>query len=282
MAEEKRWVDTTTGIVTVNGVIVAVAGSVVTWFINNAASLPWFDIIAIFAGIALATFLVLSLSRPSLRNLVWGRPFRFLKSIRVTSAQRLINVYKEGEEHGFASATGELQPVLDRLEKELQKLDKESKTSTQKNIEAFSKTTEKLTIALRRNHELTNKCEELQQRLDEEQRKQRANERKAKAALPRPVPRWRIYQDQEQHDVFYLKNSVDRSVAREVRLESQNLEFLDGAHWEDASGGSLNAFQAAIINTYSNTTEIQVKVSWYDHDDDHVWEVVPIRLDLPF
>ena len=64
---------TTGGIVLIQGVVTAVVSVVVTWAINNAADLPWLLITAVFLGVAVVVFIVLSFFSRRLRRAIWVR-----------------------------------------------------------------------------------------------------------------------------------------------------------------------------------------------------------------
>lgn len=70
---------TTGGIILIQGVVTAVVSVVVTWLINNAADLPWLLIAAVFVGVAVVVFVVLSLFSKRLRKSIWVRFGKWLR-----------------------------------------------------------------------------------------------------------------------------------------------------------------------------------------------------------
>lgn len=93
--------------------------------------------------------------------------------------------------------------------------------------------------------------------------------------LPAPDPRWRIYLPDGEEFVHVLENTVERSVAKEVRLESDAFEFLDGAHWEDLSGKSKGDFSGRSKQSQPDwQTTTQFIVTWFNENNVKNSEVV--------
>lgn len=88
------------------------------------------------------------------------------------------------------------------------------------------------------------------------------------APLPLPSPRWSVYADNSgDHQDWILRNSVPRSVAREVRIESDgDLHIIDAGHWADLSGGdegALGSFQGT-LSRRGEESGVVFNITWYD------------------
>lgn len=88
--------------------------------------------------------------------------------------------------------------------------------------------------------------------------------------LPSPTPRWRIYESEPEGDGldFVVENSVERSVALEVRLEASAsyFEFYDGAHWAEASGVCTRAFRGKISSWARDRGGVDFDITWIDEN----------------
>jgi hypothetical protein len=84
-------------------------------------------------------------------------------------------------------------------------------------------------------------------------------------AVPLPTPRWSVHRADGEDTLVILHNSVDRSVAREVRLESANFDFHDGAHWEEISGVADGEFNG-VANLTGYDKLVRFEISWYDEN----------------
>lgn len=355
MADGKRWVDTTTGIVTVNGVIVAVVSSVVTWLLTNAAALPWLALIGVFAAVAGFTFIVVSVARRRLRELIWVRPIKWISGLRVTTSKVRMAIEEAGHQRRSEEVAIErarsLQPAWkvsarDRLfghtnlfwlENSGYEVFDVSLTCAPEYFtlegevffgggfgtnapgghvgkQFFGAPTERgriegvpfLVTWRDRNgdkceREIFMPPEEILLGHDDAVEEARMNgwkegyaarveaeqsdaspSVKAVPPLPLPAPRWRIYRDSDDENKFHLQNTVKRSVAKEVRLESPNLGFWDGAHWEDASDVVLHDFHATFVDVDFSNDAIGVLVYWYDENHQQKWENLRLELEQPF
>lgn len=90
-------------------------------------------------------------------------------------------------------------------------------------------------------------------------------------AIPLPQPRWSIYLDQGDSSDgmdYVIRNTVPRSVAREVRLEAEVdcFEFFDAAHWENMSGVSMEEFRGSTKPEMNWARErgFDLFIEWYD------------------
>jgi hypothetical protein len=85
--------------------------------------------------------------------------------------------------------------------------------------------------------------------------------------LPLPRPRWSVYLDEER-DLYKLRNSVERSVANEVRLEvpGGGFTFSDGAHWSSIWGNQERSFDGMPTGN-SSTNGVYFEVTWFDEND---------------
>ena len=250
------WVQSTAGAIVVNGVIVAVVSAVVTWIINNAASLPWTWILVTFGVVAFAIFLVLSVVRKSLRSLIWRRPTAWLWSFRPVSYRR--------HARELASQAAATKLVADW---------------SFEAVEGVRLSIPDVVAALQTQiSEQKDKIEELGEELDRLAPKrglkidEAANEAAARGSLgpmpaniPAPRPRWRIYLPDGEESAFVLANTVDRSTAKEVRLESGEFDFWDGAHWEDVSGVQAVTFKGRATDSEKPwESSAQFIVNWFN------------------
>lgn len=81
----RPWAQSPTGQMVVNGTISGGVGAIIAWLLNNATNLPWLAIGAVFVGGTALAFLVLTLVRRNLRELLWIRPFKWLIGLRITT-----------------------------------------------------------------------------------------------------------------------------------------------------------------------------------------------------
>ena len=94
------------------------------------------------------------------------------------------------------------------------------------------------------------------------------------SSVPAPKPRWLIRQGPD-FETFVIENRVERSLAREVHLESTEFEFRDGAHWKDLSGKTTEQF-AGVPTAYKNS--IEIRVEWYAESSALQTEIVNVDL----
>jgi hypothetical protein len=88
--------------------------------------------------------------------------------------------------------------------------------------------------------------------------------------LPLPDPRWTVYESPKadsDFNTFTLRNAVPRSVAREVRIETdEDFKVTDAGHWADLSGEANGEFRGNMtINGRANGVRFQIV--WYDEND---------------
>lgn len=104
--------------------------------------------------------------------------------------------------------------------------------------------------------------------------------------LPLPAPRWRI--DRESDDptgeTYNIVNSIERSVAREVRVNDSHDDYgepngvatiLDGGHFEDLSGRSSGTFRAR-LGSRTRQGGGTLSVTWYDENNAQQHEYVRV------
>lgn len=100
--------------------------------------------------------------------------------------------------------------------------------------------------------------------------------------LPLPLPRWSVYYPDEA-DIYpgvtnlMLRNSVDRSIAREVRLEHHGdaFTFESGAHWAQMNGTSTEEF-IGVVSELGEFYGVHFEVSWYDENGTHRFEEISV------
>lgn len=86
---------------------------------------------------------------------------------------------------------------------------------------------------------------------------------------PLPQPRWMIAPaPSEKRGEYVLRNSVPRSVAKEVRLEAEaEFKIISAGHWKDLSGtedkGKIGDFIGA-FTSQGETFGVRFVVGWYD------------------
>lgn len=100
-------------------------------------------------------------------------------------------------------------------------------------------------------------------------------------SIPPPEPRWSVtHLDTDLgtglHE-FAIKNSVPRSVAKEVRVEKGDLyRVTDAGHFENLSGEGEALFRAEVHDPGS-TDGFVMTISWYDDDYIKKFEVLYIQ-----
>jgi hypothetical protein len=180
----------------------------------------------VVGGLILALILWVISRIPKLRKPVFGgisRLGRFLRSVRVTTTNRIEREYERGVDEGWAGHEREV----------------EEETKLGREISIFTTPREDL-------------------------------KREAPAPRPAPKPRWRVYESEPEGDGFdfIVANSVERSVAQEVRLEASAsyFEFYDGAHWEDASGVCYRSFRGKISSWARDRGGVDFDITWLDEN----------------
>ncbi|MDQ0894513.1 hypothetical protein [Agromyces ramosus] len=104
--------------------------------------------------------------------------------------------------------------------------------------------------------------------------------------IPLPAPRWHIQrvESDEHSDTFTLINSVERSVAREVRVDDSHdyngepngvATILEGGHFEDLSGKASGDFRAE-FSPSARQGGGTLDVTWYDDDGEKHHEYVRV------
>ncbi|WP_217133387.1 hypothetical protein [Leucobacter chinensis] len=96
--QSKAWAETTPGIITVNGIIAAVVGSLTNWLVKQLGEIPPAWILGSTAIAAAGVFLLLSLTRRRLREMMWVEPFKFLRGLRLLTAQQRATLEQVGYE----------------------------------------------------------------------------------------------------------------------------------------------------------------------------------------
>lgn len=259
------WVQTTTGIVVVNGVVTAVVSAVVTWIINNATSLPWFWILLTFAGIAAVMFLGLSLFRERLRQAIWRRPWHWLSGLRVTSqAARKADVDRAIED-STRLISAEKTAAVEMARHQMSELGQENAELSFANMEQ-----ETAIRAL-------------------ESQLQAATQSNASPSpsegLPKPTPRWRFLRfgalDDLGREKYGFKNLVPNSVALHARVEAVGggFTFDDAAFWEDLSGTAQGQFEGS-VSGIGLGQGVTLRLSWYD--ENHVAHSTDFWIKPPF
>ncbi|WP_341956140.1 hypothetical protein [Microbacterium sp. LWH13-1.2] len=86
---------------------------------------------------------------------------------------------------------------------------------------------------------------------------------------PLPLPRWMIAPAPSgKRGEYVLRNSVPRSVAKEVRLEAEaEFKIISAGHWKDLSGteekGAVGEF-VGVFTSQGETFGVRFLVGWYD------------------
>lgn len=84
--------------------------------------------------------------------------------------------------------------------------------------------------------------------------------------LPRPAPRWSVERVGPTH--WALRNLVPRSIAREVRIESDSdLTIVDAGHWPDLSPAGKPAAEGLFqghVTSSGLTFGVKFTITWYD------------------
>lgn len=270
------WVQTTAGVITVNGVVTAVVSSVVTAIINNAGTLPWSSIFLTFGVVAVAVFLILSLARKRLREAIWARPARWLWSLRPITVRR----HKR---------------ELDAANKRVDDLARNADVAIGQVRTSLEKVTLNIATQLGESKERVDTIMNAVEDLDKSQKGLRgkldamvvaatptdgdidpwALPSAMPSSPPAPAPRWRLVDprnrtDQHQDDgKFILQNLVDNSVARNVRLDNNGVghfEFEDGAFWPDVSGVQTVTFSGEIVEA-DNEGDVRLSLDWLDENN---------------
>ena len=86
------------------------------------------------------------------------------------------------------------------------------------------------------------------------------------AVIPLPRPRWSVAEADKPGDGrnYILRNSVPRSVAKEVHLDSDSdFEIEDAGHWEELSGESIGSFRGSLLPS-GWMNGVVFTISWYD------------------
>ncbi|WP_311245811.1 hypothetical protein [Microbacterium sp. WCS2018Hpa-23] len=257
------WVQSTAGIVVVNGVVTAVVSAVVTWIINNATSLPWVWILLTFAGIAVVVFLGLSFVRQRLREVIWRRPWRWLSGLRVTSQ---------------ASRKAHVDRVVEDATR-LISIEKDAAAELARNqIIGLQQENAKLSLA---NLEQKTSLRSLEARLEASERDVADAKASPRAGLPGPEPRWSFVNFGAVNDLgrvkYGFRNLVPGSVAYNVRVEALRggFTFADAAFWDDLSGLAQGDFEGTVVGKGA-TQGVSLRLGWYD--EAHVWRFDDFRI----
>lgn len=91
------------------------------------------------------------------------------------------------------------------------------------------------------------------------------------APVPRPAPRWMVApENTDEEDVYVLRNSVPRSVAREVRLDADpEFKIVDAGHWQDLSGTDTDGASGRFMGVFTpqgETFGVNLYIKWYDEN----------------
>ncbi|MFB8145363.1 hypothetical protein ACFC1W_01315 [Microbacterium sp. NPDC056003] len=100
------------------------------------------------------------------------------------------------------------------------------------------------------------------------------------SSIPLPRPRWGVFRkpDGDGKGQFVLMNSVERSVAKAVRLDEVlvgTFYFVSGAQWDDMSGRSMEEFQGR-PDMDALHYGLQFRVTWYNENDEQLEQVVEL------
>jgi hypothetical protein len=215
----------------------------------------------IVALIVAAVALTASLVKSSWRKKIWGRLTRFLRgllTIRVTTTYRQARALRE--------SSAKLEQRTLEAEQEL--------TNHASRIEALVATKDRIQGELNHAHEQLQRAAE-----------NVPSDGTAPSVIASREPRWTIYPDAHgEWNDFLLRNSVDGSVAKEVRLEAPvaDFDFHDGAVWDDVTGVKIVSFRGNQKGkSFSSGTEF--KVYWDDVWDQRREATVTLRKpDSPF
>lgn len=270
------WVQTTAGVIIINGVVTAVVSSVVTAIINNAGTLPWNSIFLTFGVVAVATFMILSLARRQLRDAIWARPARWLWSLR------LVTVRRQKRE-------------LDAANKRVDDLARNADLAIGQLRTSIEKVALNIATQLGDSKERVDTIMNAVEDLDEAQKGLRgkldtmvvapaptngdedtwALPSAMPSSPPAPAPRWRLVDprnrtDQHQDDgKFILQNLVANSIALNVRLDNNGVgqfEFEDGAFWPEVSGVQTVTFSGAIVES-DREGDVRLSLDWLDENN---------------
>lgn len=253
-ASKSPWVQTTSGVIIVNGVVTAVVSSLVTALINNVGTLPWNSIALTFGIIAVVVFLLLSVFRARLREMIWKRPAVYLWSLRPVSHRALDREIADGRQRVRAIAHGEALKILESAEE-----DRNRQQAIQRLGETLGRIHENLPFASTDPAYADMQFEELPEEL-------RAD---YVPSTPRPEPRFFIRPPGEgsaQMAQWTLENRIERSSARNVRIEQGRkgrFAFNDGAFWDEMSGRDSVTFEGRIVSADSDG-DVQLVLTYLD------------------
>jgi hypothetical protein len=253
---EKRWVETTAGIITVNGIITAIVGSIVAWVIANATTLPWGQILWISVVVAVVVLIVISVVRKGPRQLLWG--VRLTTKARMAkretaAAAAIEQAQREGHASGYESGSDE---VAERLLPAIRDLERQLRAATggrypDPDLLFEDPPTDAMILAAA---------------------KSMVRSLNTELPGPRHRPRWRLYRSglpemQKSGQQYTLKNLVENSAAFRVRVDSPSyaFNFLTGAAWDDLSGTSVGKFEGYFTG-WAETHGVEFRVSWIDDE----------------
>ncbi len=226
------WVQSNLGAAIVGGLVVAIVFSVGSRAISDIplSTLGLVACVAVVVGL-----IVFSIANRGWRNRTWG----WLFGLRLTTRFRRARDRESASIDGYADGTESMVPAVRQLQKQVDLAEAERDSSKQAAEDAIA-TRDQIVWA----------------------------PTTAQATQPPlPRPRWRVLRafgsDADDFD-FKLMNAVPRSVAKEVRLESdQDLVILDAGHWEDLSGPTNGSFRGR-INDRGRQAGVQFTVTWWD------------------
>jgi hypothetical protein len=272
-APRLRWVQTTAGVIVVNGIVTAVVSSIVTAIINNAGTLPWGSILLTFGVIAVAVFLLLSIIRKRLRETIWARPARWTWSWRPVSARRHAREL-QATTKGLGDLATKADLAIGQVRTSLEKVTLSLATKQ-------NESQERVDVIMNGVEDLDKQYKALRGALDASRKPSSTIDAAADVRADvmtvelAPAPRWRLVDprnrtDQNQDDgKFIIQNLVKNSVARNVRLDNDGVghfEFEDGAFWPDFSGIQTWSFGGEIVDSDSQG-DVRLQLSWLDESN---------------
>jgi len=275
--------------------VIALSGAVgwaITRVLDGAAAAnkwPWWAYgIGIGAGLVLL-LLGMSIFRSAWRQKTWARlaywqPF--------TTRARLKRIQTDAYSDGMLFENGNMKRVLEmERAKHATAMDKISATLSARvsQIASLNNDLNRLSVeaAAARDKLTAMRAErDEQRRLNQalESRVERlTSEAKSKpvARTVPPLPRPRWITAREGDNYYSLRNAVPRSVAREVRIESDaDMTILDAGVWDDLSVEGRWAGRGpftATITPSGRSYGVRLTVSWYDENGTELSEYVMVR-----
>lgn len=275
----------------VGGVVLGAVGWAITRALDGFAAQyewPWWSY-AIGVGGGLALLLVgMTIFRPTWREKTWAKlaywqPF--------TTQARLKRIQQDAYSDGMLFENGNMKRVLEmeRAQHETA-IDKISATLSARvaHIATLNNDLSRLSLetAAGRDALLAMRAERDEQRLLNQELEGRIeklmsdakSKPTARTVPPLPRPRW--ITAREGTNYYSIRNAVPRSVAREVRIESDaDMTILDAGVWDDLSVEGRWAGRGPFTATATPSGRsygVRLTVSWYDENGTQLSEYVMV------